>query len=64
MFRKQRISVFIIVLGLLIAIGTGVKAHLHIAENPYLTSWGYIDMYFSEISITFFRIAPDTTRQW
>ena len=35
MFRKQSISVFIIVLGLLIAIGTGVKAHLHIAENPY-----------------------------
>jgi hypothetical protein len=34
MFRKQRISVFIIVLGLLIAIGTGVKAHLTYSGEP------------------------------
>ena len=37
MFRRQRISVFIIVFGLLIAIGTGLKAHwYHDAKIPDL----------------------------
>ena len=38
MFRKQRISLFIIVLGLLIAIGTGLYAHvIHDAGEPDLS---------------------------
>lgn len=36
MFRYERLSLFLIVLGVLIAIGTGVKAHLQKAEDPYL----------------------------
>ncbi|MDE0398333.1 MAG: hypothetical protein OXL96_11060 [Candidatus Poribacteria bacterium] len=38
MFRKQRISLLIIVFGLLIAIGTGLKAHFyHDVKNPDLS---------------------------
>lgn len=38
MFRKQRISLLMIVFGLLIAIGTGLKAHwYHVASTPDLS---------------------------